>query len=85
MIQILEILSIISTFVLGILCFRASRNSLQNSVILFWIGFNFMIISVVRILGFFKYINLEETRAIIGVFYPFILTIVLIETKKIKK
>ena len=79
---ILELLGIISTFILGMLCYSASKKAPKNSVLLFWVGFNFLVISFVRILGFLGYIDLVQTRAIIGVFYPFILLIVLIDIRK---
>jgi len=82
---ILETIGFISAFLLGVICFRASRNSKLSPVLLFWVGITFLVISSTRFGTILGLLSLPQTRTIIGLFYPFVLVIIFLDGRKLTK
>ena len=80
--NIIEIIGAVASFLLGMLSFRASRSGVFSPVVLFWIGVVFMVISGTRVMTILGFINLAQSRAIIGIFYPFAVVAIWLDTRK---
>ena len=80
----IEVISFISSFLVGLVCYKFSRNTVENSFVLFWIGATFMFISFLRFFSTFGLIEIANSRLAIGLFYPFVLITILLNSKKKK-
>ena len=81
---IFDLIGFVSVFLLGAVCFRQSRMAPNPCVTLFWVGITFMFIGLLRILSTFGFLDTNQSRLAIGLFYPFVLGVILLETRKAK-
>ena len=79
---IFDLIGFVSVFLLGAVCFRQSRRAPNSCVTLFWAGITFMFIGLLRILSTFGFMGVDQSRLVIGLFYPFVLGVILLENRK---